>query len=274
MIRAASREALAELDRKVDAAVGSVQLDSFRSIAGDLFDVAAVFSAQPQLRRMLGDASTDVGARASLVDRLFDGKIGDVALSMVRDAVSLRWSSPWDMTDALEIAGDRVLMDLADRRGALDDVEDEVFRFGRILDANDELRSLLDEQVIPAGRRVELLHGVLDGKANEITVELLDRAVRSGRKRSIVLAIDDLLNEAAWRRQRSTAYVRSAVPLTEEQSDRLTAALATMYGRNIDVRAEVDPAVRGGLVVRVGDEQIDGSVAGRLAAVRAALQNQ
>jgi F-type H+-transporting ATPase subunit delta len=51
----------------------------------------------------------------------------------------------------------------------------------------------------------------------------------------------------------------------------LEAALTEMYGRAISVRTAVEPTVRGGLVIRVGDEVIDGSIAAQLAAARAAL---
>jgi F-type H+-transporting ATPase subunit delta len=275
MIRAASREALRTLEQRVDAAADAASkksLDSLSAVAGDLYDMAGVLAGAPQLRRLLGDASAPEESRTGLVDRLFKGKVGAVALDLARTVASLRWSTPWDMTDSLEIAGDRLLLDLADRQRELDAVEDELFRFGRILDADDELRGLLDEHVVPAARRSALLHGVLDGKASPVTVELLDRALRSGRTRSVVLAVDNLLNAAAARRQRSTALVRTAVMLTDQQSSRLASVLAGMYGRQIDVRSEVDPSVRGGLIVRVADEVIDGSVAGRIAAVRDALR--
>jgi F-type H+-transporting ATPase subunit delta len=85
------------------------------------------------------------------------------------------------------------------------------------------------------------------------------------------LAIDDLLEEAAARRAESTARVLSAVELSTEQLDRLTSALGQVYGRAMTVRAATDPAVRGGLVVRVGNEVIDGSVATRLLTARSAL---
>jgi F-type H+-transporting ATPase subunit delta len=121
---------------------------------------------------------------------------------------------------------------------------------------------------------VQLLDSLLRGKADTVTVELLERTVRSGRKHSMALAVDGLLTEVAWRRQRATALVRSAAPLTDEQITRLAAVLREMYGRDIDIRVVIDPAVTGGLVVRVGDEVIDGSVAGRLAAARSALKYQ
>ena len=63
----------------------------------------------------------------------------------------------------------------------------------------------------------------------------------------------------------------SAVPLTDAQEQRLAAALSEMYGRAISVRTALEPSLRGGLVVRVGDEVIDGSIATRLATARNAL---
>jgi F-type H+-transporting ATPase subunit delta len=78
----------------------------------------------------------------------------------------------------------------------------------------------------------------------------------------------ELADLAAKRRQRSVAHVRSAVALTAEQVDRLTATLTTIYSRPIALHVEVDPALAGGLTIKIGDEIIDGSIAGRLAALR------
>jgi F-type H+-transporting ATPase subunit delta len=95
--------------------------------------------------------------------------------------------------------------------------------------------------------------------------------VSSTRKRNLQLAIDGLIEASASLRSRSVARVLTARELTSEQESRLGSALSEMYGREISVRSAIDPRVKGGLVVRVGDEVIDGSVAARLAAARAAL---
>jgi len=199
------------------------------------------------------------------------GKISDRALNLVDDAVKLRWSNPWDLTDALSIIGDEILLDSAQQTGQLDGVEDELFRFGRILRAQDELRGLLDEQAVPAERRIGLLNGVLGDKVDPVTAALLDQAVRSSRKRTLELAIDDILERTAEIRGQSMADVTSAILLTEAQEQRLAATLSELYHRTITVRTQVDPTVLGGLIVRLGNEIIDGSVARRLAVVRTEL---
>jgi F-type H+-transporting ATPase subunit delta len=272
MMRSASREAVTQLRRRREEVVGArASSKRLTALAGELYAVADLLVAQPRLRRILGDPATAPQARADLVGRLLDGKAGEAAVRIAQAAVSQRWSSPWDLTDALEAAGDDTLFAAAEHDGVLDRVEDELFRFERILQAEGELATLLDEKAAPAERREHLLQRVLGTKAHALTRELLVHAVRSDRKRSVGLAIDDLLEAASARRERSVARVLSAVELTDEQQQRLTGALSELYGRPISLRTAVDRGLRGGLVVRVGDEVIDGSIAARLLEARAAL---
>jgi F-type H+-transporting ATPase subunit delta len=58
--------------------------------------------------------------------------------------------------------------------------------------------------------------------------------------------------------------VTAAAPLSAAQEQRLAAVLGRVYGRAIGLQITIDPAVLGGLVIRVGDEIIDGSVLRRL----------
>jgi F-type H+-transporting ATPase subunit delta len=275
MIHAASRSALAALRERLndvlDTLGSSADGAGYESLAAELYSATDLLAAQPRLRRTLGDPSTDASSRAELIGSLLTGKLGDPALQLVKAAVSQRWSSAWDLSDALEIIADETLLAAAETQGKLDDVEDELFRFERILGNSGELAAALDEAGVPAERRRALLDSVLNGKVEKITAELLGHAVSSGRKRSLLLAIDDLLEASAARRARSVARVISATELTPEQTSRLGAALSRLYGREINVRTAIDPQVKGGLVVRVGDEVIDGTVAGRLEAARAAL---
>ncbi|HEY0167201.1 MAG TPA: F0F1 ATP synthase subunit delta [Jatrophihabitans sp.] len=286
MIHAASRSALAELRERLNTVLpdlSSVLVNwipllrryedgsRHRELADELYAAAELLSKQPRLRRALGDPSTDASARADLARSLFSGQVGDVALGLIADAVSLRWSSPWDLTDALAILGDDALLAAAEQDGQLDTVEDELFRFERILADSGELGAALDEAGVPAERRRGLLQSLLGEKVQPITAQLLEHAVTSGRRPTLTLAIDDLLQASAARRERSVARVLSATELTPAQTERLAAALTRLYGREINVRTAVDESVKGGLVVRVGDEVIDGSVASRLAAARAAF---
>ena len=278
MIHSASRQALAVVQEEQKSVLserrtllGRLKTVDYPAVANELYAIAQLLVTQPRLRRMIGDPATAPDARAQLAKRLFDGKVSDQALELLTVAVRQRWSSPWDLTDALESAGDDALFMAAEQDGTLDSVEDELFRFERILQAEGEATSLLDEAATEPSRRVEFLDSLVAGKVSPVTLALLQHAVASQRKRTIDLAIDDLLEKAAARKDESVARVLSAVPLTDAQEARLAAVLTRMYGRSITIRTAVEPSVRGGLVIRVGDELIDGSVATRLAQARTAL---
>jgi F-type H+-transporting ATPase subunit delta len=274
VIHAASREALAALRPELESVIGRFSAeDGFTGLADELYGVAGVLESQPRVRRLLADPAAPSSARSGLAESLFGGKIGASALSVTKSAVELRWSSPWDLLDAIETSADDVLLAAAEQAGVIATVEDELFRLERILDAESELTTLLDEASADVGRRQNLLDGLVAGKVHNVTAALLRHALASNRKRSILLALDDLVEAAAGRRNRSIARVVSAVALTDAQLDSLSARLTGMYGRSIDVRLTVDPTIRGGLVVRVGDEIIDGSVSGRQSDVRNAFAN-
>jgi F-type H+-transporting ATPase subunit delta len=272
VMHSASRRALAELRERLDGVTGRFSTaEGLTGLAQELYAVVDLLIAQPRLRRRLADPTTSARGRAELAGRLFDQKIGASSLELVRQAVALRWSSPWDLLDALETVADDVLLAAAEQDRVIDRIEDELFRFGRILDTESGLATALDDAASAAQRRLALLEDVLGDKVHPITRTLLEHAVASQRKRTITVGIDNLLDLAATRRDRSMARVLSAVELSARQRARLAAALAELYGRAVDIRAAVDPAVRGGLVVRVGDEVIDGSIATRLADARQAL---
>ncbi|HEX2903718.1 MAG TPA: F0F1 ATP synthase subunit delta [Jatrophihabitans sp.] len=272
MVNSASRTALAQMRSRLGEVLPEVSgTAGQRELAEQLYSVSALLDAQPRLRRTLGDPATDASGRSELARQLFGGRLSGSAVNLVSYAAERRWSSPWDLADSLELMADDALLAAAEQAGELDTVEDELFRFERILDGSGELIAALDERVVPAERRQALLKSVLAGKVNPITEELLTHAVGSTRKASLLLAIDDLLEASAARRERSVARVVTATELTEQQSRRLGEALSTMYGRPISVRSAVDPRVQGGLQVKVGDEVIDGTVTSRLAAARAAL---
>jgi F-type H+-transporting ATPase subunit delta len=190
---------------------------------------------------------------------------------VVSELVSARWSRSIDLVEALEQLACRAVLGVAESDQSLDDVEDGLFRFGRILDREPQLSALLADQSAPADGRVGLLREVLGGKVGTVTATLLEQAVRTPRGRSLDRVAEELSELAAARRDRSVAHVRTAVRLSPDQEHRLAGALSRLYDRPISLQVELDPDLLGGLVVRVGGEVIDGSVAGKLASARRTL---
>jgi F-type H+-transporting ATPase subunit delta len=226
---------------------------------------------EPSLRRHLADPSVSGTARSRLADQLFGQQIGRGALDTVSDLVSARWSRPSDLVEAVEVLARRATLAVAEKDGTLAEVEDELFRFGRILDRESRLTSLLADQNTPSDGRIELLDQVLARRTTPVTRTLLEQTVRSPRGRSLDVAADELSELAAARRDRYVAHVGTPVALTPQQEQQLTNTLSRLYGRQMSLQIELDPDLLGGLIVRVGGEVIDGSVSGRLAAAKRSL---
>jgi len=178
--------------------------------------------------------------------------------------VRSRWSQSRDLVDALEELADTADLTAAEKDGTLDDVEDELFRFGRIISANTELRAALTDRAASTAAKIELLHRLLGGRAAQVTERLVTRLVTAPRGRSLESGLESLSKLAAERRDRLVAVVTSAVPLSDPQKQRLGAALAKLYGRRMHLNIDVDPEVLGGIRVQVGDEVINGSIADRI----------
>ncbi|AEA23917.1 F0F1 ATP synthase subunit delta [Pseudonocardia dioxanivorans] len=270
-LQSASRESLADAVRRLDAVVDSSAGADLAILGDDLFAVERLLESEPALRRHLADPAVAPEARTELARRLLEGKIGAAALDLVSTLVSARWSRSIDLLDALEALARRAVLGVAEKDGSLDEVEDQLFRFGRILDREPQLARLLADRSTPADKRVGLLSELLRGKASTVTTTLLEQAVRSPRGLALDIVAGQLAELAAARRDRYVAHVRSAVALTDQQEQRLTESLGRLYGRPISLQVEHDPEILGGLVVQVGGELIDGSVAGRLAAARRGL---
>jgi F-type H+-transporting ATPase subunit delta len=259
----ASREALAAARERLDALTDSTPADAGR-LAGELAAVTALLDRESSLRRALTDPAQPGEAKAALVRRLLAGQVGEETLDVVSGMVRSRWSQSRDLTDAVEELADTADLIAAQRSGDLDDVEDELFRFSRILEGSSELRAALASRVAGGEAKSGLLHSLLGGRANPVTERLVTRLVTAPRGRSLDNGIEALSRLAAARRNRMVAEVVSAIPLTDRQKERLGAALAQIYGRQVHLNLDVDPEVLGGVRVRVGDEVINGSIADRL----------
>jgi F-type H+-transporting ATPase subunit delta len=163
------------------------------------------------------------------------------------------------------------LFEVAKAEGTLSETEDELFRFSRILQGNDELRNTLTDANIPVARRQQIVEDLLGGKASPTTVALVSMVVGLGRSRDLPTIIDQLVRMSAAQADKEVAEVRSAIELTDDQIERLAAALANATGKRVEVKVIVDPSVLGGAITQIGDRVIDGSVRTRLEQLKSAF---
>jgi F-type H+-transporting ATPase subunit delta len=202
---------------------------------------------------------------------VFGGKLSEDASNLVSVVAAERWSSAGDLVDAVEQLAVQAIVAAAEAEGHLDELEDELFRFGRIVASTPELRIALTNPFVSAQPKRELLEGLLADRVTPESLRLIAEAAVSPLGRSLDVSLEDYARIAARRRERLVAEVHAAVPLTDQQRIRLASALATAYGHQVHLNVVIDPKVAGGMTVRIGDDLIDGSVVTRLATARRRL---
>ena len=254
---ASARARISELDRELDQAPASPDQ------AQDLFNVVDTLDASSGLRRALSDPAAPEQAKAELVNRLFGSQIGAQSAQVVSKAAALHWNTARGLSDALERAAVRTELRVAQTENALEAVNEELFRFGRTIAADAQLRDAIENRNAPLELRERLVDQLLAGKVGPGTVRLAKRALRA-RERTVALTLDSYLKLGAELANRTIAKITAAKPLDADQANRLRTALIRLAGRDVELQVTVDPAVLGGLRVQIGDQIIEGTVAGRL----------
>ena len=255
-----SEAAVAELD----AALDRIQVSD--GLADELFGVVDLLEDTPALRRALTDPSTPTEQRQALAAGLLNGKVSEQAVSLTAEAVSKRLGSR-ALLDALERQAVRTVLKVTQADNLLDEVEDQLFRFGRLVEGDADLRAAITDRSSSVERRESLVDSLLDGRAIPQALRLAKRAI-GARDRNFARTLNGYVEEAATLRNRVIATVRVARPLDQQQRDRLQSALARQVGREVALQEIVEPDLIGGVRVELGDEVIEGTVSGRLDAVR------
>jgi F-type H+-transporting ATPase subunit delta len=271
MLALVSRESLDSTTETLLAAAANLDDAGLQSLGTELASVGALLRREVTLRRALSDSSVAPDTRSQLIARLIDGKVSPATSRVAQKAVAAEWASGADLATAIARLGRTAMFLRAERAGELDNLEDQIFRFGRLLQAHPELAVVLDDQTGSPQARRQVVERLLGGRAAPLTVELLTALAEDTHGHSFTRGVDQLVEEAAHRQEKAVALVTSAVELDENQQRRLRAGLETLYHRQVVLHVQVDPTLQGGLLVRVGDEVIDGSIAGRIAEIKAKL---
>ncbi len=273
-MRSSSRQALVSLSDRFGTLAKDLDNKGLSTLSSELVSVAAMLDRELVVTRYLTLPAEDAAPRVQLIERLVSGKVSDATLDVLRLAVSERWSANSDLVDALEDVSRQALLEVAEREDRVDDVEDQLFRFSRVLDAQPRLAILLGDYAVPTEGRVGLLRHVLksaSGQVNAITMSLLTQTIELLRGEPAEEAMKFLAEVAVARRGEVIAEVSAAAELSDAQRTRLTEVLSRIYGHPVTVHLQIDSELLGGLLIAVADEVIDGTLASRLAAAKAQL---
>lgn len=263
-----SRASLTLVRQAVDEAYSDPGLEQ----AGrDLLAVADLLGREKSLRQALADSGRRNSERSQIVASLLGESLSPLALAITTTAVAQRWSAEADLVTAIEIAGSSALLGAAEKSAAAGRVEEEIFRFSRIVESDSELQMTLSGVWVDPRAKRGIVDELLADKATPITAELIGHAVTHLRGRRIDSVMQELVELAAVRRGLVSATVRVAAPLGEEQQSRLQAVLERIYRGPVQLSIDVDPGVVGGISVQVGDEIIDGTLATKITQARRRL---
>jgi F-type H+-transporting ATPase subunit delta len=240
-------------------------------LGNDLFALALTLDGAHSLRRALTEPAVPAEAKSRLLQSLVGDKVGEAALKVTEAALGHRWSSTRDLPDSLEQASVSAHVAKADEQGNLDELEDNLFRFGRIVEGSPGLRDALTDSATPWDGKRQLVEDLLGEKVDDTTRTLLGQAV-AGRHRPLTMVLGVYQKVAAQRRDSMIATVWVAAPISDDQRDRLARALSSEHDHEVHLNVVVDPEVLGGVRVAIGDEVLDSTVEARLNQARRRLE--
>jgi F-type H+-transporting ATPase subunit delta len=241
------------------------------ALGEELFGVTGALDSSASLRRALVDPSRSATAKRGLVEGLFGPKISARATDLLKVLVSQRWADDQDLGDAVESLAVEAVVASAEANGRLDDLEDDLFRFGRVVAADPGLSDALAANGGDESVKAALVEALLEGRASAETIRLARQAAVSPRGRRFGRVLESYLAIAAKRREQLTAMVTAAVALDDAQLQRLESALSGIYHRSVQLNVVLDPSVVGGIRVQVGDEVVDGTILRRIQEAERAL---
>jgi len=265
----ASRTSLAQARvRLSELALGT---EEWGTLSDELLGITALLVHELPLRRVLADSAVEPQVKRALLDKLLKDRVSATTIGFAADVVASRWSRQVDLVDAFETLAVLASFEQASADGSLDQVEDDLFRFGRIIEDQASLRNALADRNQGDDTKRQLLTALLKDKVSPVTLRVVIGAATGTRRRTVSEALQEFARLAADLRERLNARVTVAVAPTEAQLERLAEELKQLYGKQIGLRVELDPEILGGLVVRVGDEVLDASIARRLDIARRSL---
>jgi F-type H+-transporting ATPase subunit delta len=263
------------------------------AIADDVEAIEELVLANAQLRAALSDTSVPGLARRAVMSDLLEGKVSSEARRLAAFACgavpaqevtsALNWLSyrtrhlaegqddepGLSLTQSRQrVAGFATALHEDMPNADLESLEDDLFRFARIVGATPALRSILTDRDVAVEARQGVVTELLGGKVPPTTLALVSYTVAGGRARDFVGTLDFLVERTAQARGWRIARVRAAAPIDDTQRGELSESLGSLTGGPVELQVELDESLLSGALIRIGDLQVDATARGRLDALR------
>lgn len=153
---------------------------------------------------------------------------------------------------------------LAQETNNIDKYESELQTVVNAINENQELKKVMEHQLVSPDEKKNIINSVFAQEISEQTMNFLDVVVDKYRAAYIPGIYEEFVAYANATRNTIDARVKSAVELSESDLETIKDKLSAATGKTVRLQSEVDPSLIGGVVVRIGDRVVDGSLTGRL----------
>lgn len=156
------------------------------------------------------------------------------------------------------------LIDLAEEQNALEAIKVDIESFISVMKQNTELQAVLKNPIVGTDKKVAILEQIFGASFHKVILGFFKLVITKGRSEVLYGTAKEFINEYNQRKGILHAVVTSASPLTEEQKSQIANLVIEATKAQIILEAKVDPSLIGGFVLKVGDRQIDTSIASSL----------
>jgi len=156
------------------------------------------------------------------------------------------------------------LLDLALEQNKLEDVKKDIDLLREVVDASRELRVLLKSPVVNEDKKEAIMSSLFKDKIDDLTFRFIVIVLKKGREAQMEGIAQGFVNLYRAHKGIEEAVVTSAVELSETQRKEIREKLMSLTGNSIEITETIDPSIIGGVKIRVGDKQYNGSVAYQL----------
>lgn len=145
-------------------------------------------------------------------------------------------------------------------KSAVDYVRMDANALREIVHSSEEFRELLSNPLIPPKEKSRIIKEMFEGKLHIVTLNFLDTLIERRRESllpEILSAFEDELD-----RVEGTLVVKAvtAVPMSREQMEKLEDKISSLTGRKVRLETSVDPSIKGGILIKIGDRTIDATI--------------
>ncbi|SMC38321.1 F0F1 ATP synthase subunit delta [Sporomusa malonica] len=175
------------------------------------------------------------------------------------------------LTNKLAIKYAQAIYEIASEKAMLDNVEKQLKLVEATIAGHADLATLMYHPIVPAPAKKETINRVFAGDLDGFVQNFLLLLIDKRREPALPAIISEYIRLANEARNIAEAEVFTAKELSAAQLEALAGKLSKVTGKNIVLKTSIDQELLGGVVVKIGDKLIDGSVARQLKALKAAL---